>query len=213
MAGNLAPLAAAQEAPAVAGHLAFFAGAQPADADDAGTGHGRQDGFARDFATADGQRVMVAVFTQQQFADLARTTRLGGTFAFLERMLAADFSTGADLYAHRGAIAALLAPWFSRRTVAGLAAAFTGTSVPWACIRNLTGIPALSRRNGWLPSPVASWVATLGESAAPSDEIESLKSDDLASPTSAAGLACRSGNEMLVEAATKCAAGRRLEVT
>jgi hypothetical protein len=38
-------------------------------------------GFARDFATADGQRVMVAALTRQQFADLARTARLAGTFA------------------------------------------------------------------------------------------------------------------------------------
>ena len=49
------------------------------------------DGFARDFATADGERVMVAAITRQQFADLART------FAFLERVLYADFSTCSDL--------------------------------------------------------------------------------------------------------------------
>ena len=78
-------------------------------------------GFAHDFATADGQRVMVAALTQQQFADLAMTTRLARTFAFLGRLL--------------------LAPWFSRRTVADLAAAFAGTSVPWACLHNLAGRP------------------------------------------------------------------------
>lgn len=89
-------------------------------------------GFARDFATADGQRVVVAALTRRQFADLAEATRLGRTFAFLERVLYADFSTGGDLYAHRATIATLLAPWFSRRTVADLAAAFTGTSVAWA---------------------------------------------------------------------------------
>jgi 2-methylfumaryl-CoA isomerase len=62
------------------------------------------------------------------------------TFAFLERVLSADFSTCADLHAHRGAIAALLAPWFSRRTVADLAAAFAGTSVPWgACTTSPAG--------------------------------------------------------------------------
>jgi hypothetical protein len=33
---------------------------------------------------------------------------------------------------HRVTLAALLAPWFARRTVADLAAAFAGTSVPWA---------------------------------------------------------------------------------
>jgi hypothetical protein len=33
----------------------------------------RPGGFARDFATADGERVMVAVATRQQSADLVRT--------------------------------------------------------------------------------------------------------------------------------------------
>jgi len=93
---------------------------------------GWRGGFSRDFATADGQRVVVAALSRQQFADLAAATRLARTFAFLERLLYADFSTCGDLYAHRATIATLLAPWFARRTVADLAAAFTGTSVPWA---------------------------------------------------------------------------------
>ena len=87
--------------------------------------------FARDFATADGHRVMVAALTPRQFADLATMARLARTFAFLERLLPADFSTRGDLYTHRATLAALLAPWFARRTVADLAAAFAGTSVPW----------------------------------------------------------------------------------
>jgi len=98
-------------------------------------------GFARDFGTADGKRVMVAALTQQQFADLAMTTRLARTFAFLGRLLLADFSAIDDLHTHRDTIAVLLAPWFSRRTVADLAAAFAGTSVPWACLHNLAGRP------------------------------------------------------------------------
>jgi WhiB family redox-sensing transcriptional regulator len=81
----------------------------------------------------------------QQFADLAKATRLARTFAFLERVLYADFSTCGDLYTHRETIAALLAPWFSRRTVADLAAAFAGTSVPWARLHNLTGRQPPSR--------------------------------------------------------------------
>jgi 2-methylfumaryl-CoA isomerase len=94
-------------------------------------------GFARDFATADGQRVMVAALTQQQFADLVRATRLARIFAFLERLLPADFSATDDLYTYRCTIAALLAPWFARRTVTDLAAAFAGTSVTWACLPGL----------------------------------------------------------------------------
>src|ERR1700722_2837766 len=97
----------------------------------------RHSGFARDFATADGGTVMVAAFTARQFADLAQTTGRAGTFAFLERVLYADFSATDDLQTHRETIAALLASWFARRTVAELAAEFAGTSVPWARLHNL----------------------------------------------------------------------------
>jgi 2-methylfumaryl-CoA isomerase len=57
--------------------------------------------------------------------------RLARTFAFLERLLPADFSTRGDLYTHRATLAALLAPWFARRTMADLTAAFAATSVRW----------------------------------------------------------------------------------
>ena len=89
-------------------------------------------GFARDFPTAGGERVMVAALNRRQFTDLAKATRLAGAFAFAERLLRADFSDCGDLYTHRDTIAALLAAWFARRTMADLAAAFGGTSVPWA---------------------------------------------------------------------------------
>jgi 2-methylfumaryl-CoA isomerase len=131
---DAAPLVAAQDAArSIAGHLAFL------DEDRNG------NGFARDFATADGERVMVAAITRQQFADPAQAARLAGTFAFLERVLYADFSACSDLHTHRDAIAVLLAPWFSRRTVADLTAAFAGTSVPWARLHNLTGRPGPRR--------------------------------------------------------------------
>jgi 2-methylfumaryl-CoA isomerase len=142
MTRNHAPLVAAEDlARAISGHLTFLSEAEPARTYDIRA----QGGFARDFALADGERVMVAALTRQQFVDLARTTRLGRTFAFLERLLPADFSSGGDLYTHRATIAALLAPWFSRRTVADLAAAFAGTSVPWARLHNLADRPG-SRR-------------------------------------------------------------------
>jgi WhiB family redox-sensing transcriptional regulator len=96
-------------------------------------------GFARDFATSDGERVRVEASTRRQFADLARTTGLAQTFAFLERLVHADLSTCAGLYTHRGIIATLLAPWFARQTVAELADAFAGTSVQWAHLPDLTG--------------------------------------------------------------------------
>lgn len=96
-------------------------------------------GFARDFATADGERVRVEASTREQFADLAKTTMLARTFAFLERVLDADLCARGDVYTHRIAIGALLSPWFARHTAPELAVAFTGTSVHCAHLHNLTG--------------------------------------------------------------------------
>jgi WhiB family transcriptional regulator, redox-sensing transcriptional regulator len=104
-------------------------------------GPGMPGGFARDFATADGERVRVAALTPRQFADLSRATRLTTTFGFLERLLPADFSSRGDLYAHRVTIAKLLAPWFAGRTVADLATAFAGTSVAWAQLHDRATAP------------------------------------------------------------------------
>ena len=117
----------------------LLAEAEPDRVPDVRIGHYLPGGFARDFATADGETVMVAALTRQQFADLVRTARLARTFAFLERVLCADFSATDDLHAFRDTIGALLAPWFARRTVADLVAAFAGTSVPWARVHKLTG--------------------------------------------------------------------------
>jgi 2-methylfumaryl-CoA isomerase len=133
------PLTPVQDAaPTMTGRPAFLAGGGPAGADGVSAAGGWPGGFARDFATADGRRVMVAALTRQQFADLAETAGLTATFAFLERLLHADFSDGRALYTHRHIIATLLAPWISRRTIADLATAFAGTSVPWARLHSVT---------------------------------------------------------------------------
>ena len=116
---------------AVTGHLGMLAEAQLTRVHRVRIGDYRYGGFARDFATADRRRVIMTIFTRRQFAELAKITRLAGTFTFLERLLGADFSDCGDLYTHRESIASMLAPWFGRRTVAHLAAAFASTSVPW----------------------------------------------------------------------------------
>jgi 2-methylfumaryl-CoA isomerase len=150
MASNPAALRPAEDlAHASAGHLAFLAESQSAGGHDVRIGNDLHGGFARDFATADGGRVVVVACTPQQFADLAKTTGRAGTFAFLERVLYADFSATDDLRTHRGTIAALLAPWFARRTVGDLTIAFAGTSVSWTSLPNLD--PAPTRKN---PAPV-----------------------------------------------------------
>ena len=60
---------------AVTGHLGFLAEAQ-LGADRPRIGNHLFGGLARDFRTADGQRIMVVALTRRHFADLARVTGL-----------------------------------------------------------------------------------------------------------------------------------------
>ena len=93
MTSNATSLPATEDdARIVAGHLGFLTEAQLARLHEIRIGERLYGGFARDFATSDGERVMVAALTRRQFAELAQTTSLASIFAFLERLLDADFS-------------------------------------------------------------------------------------------------------------------------
>ncbi len=69
-AGSAVTLALADVALAVAGHLGFLAEAQVTGTDRPRIGNHLYGGLARDFATADGERVMVVVLTRRHLADL-----------------------------------------------------------------------------------------------------------------------------------------------
>ena len=139
--GRAITLALEDVALAVAGHLGFLAEAQ-LGMDRPRIGNYLYGAFARDFATADGARILLVPLTARHFADLAEVTRLAGTFAELERLLGADFSTDGDRYAHREVIASLLAPWFGQRTLADVVSAFAGSSVLWERYRSFTELTA-----------------------------------------------------------------------
>jgi 2-methylfumaryl-CoA isomerase len=130
--GSQITLALEDVALALSGHLGYLAEAQLTGADRPRIGNHLYGGFARDFATADGERVMVVAMTGRHFADLAAATGLAATFAELGRLLSADFAEDGDRYAHREVIASLLAPWFADRSVAQIARDLDGTSVLWS---------------------------------------------------------------------------------
>jgi 2-methylfumaryl-CoA isomerase len=96
--------------------------------------------LARDFRTADGERVMVVVLTRRHLADLGAATGLAGTFGELERLLGADFGQDGDRYRHREVLTALLEPWFAGRTLAEVSRGLEGTSVLWSRYRRFTDL-------------------------------------------------------------------------
>jgi 2-methylfumaryl-CoA isomerase len=139
-AGSAITLALADVALAVAGHLGYLAEVQVNGTERPRIGNHLYGGLARDFATADGERVMVIVLTRRHFADLAAATGLDGVFAELERLLGADFGEEGDRYRHRQVIAALLEPWFAGRALAEVERGLAGTSVLWSRYRRFTDL-------------------------------------------------------------------------
>ncbi len=138
--GSRITLALEDVALALTAHMGFLAEAQLTGTDRPRLGNYLYGGFARDFATADGERVMVVAMTRRHFADLAAATGLADTFAELERLLGADFAVDGDRYAHREVIASLLAPWFARRALADIRRSLDGTSVLWSRYRRFTDL-------------------------------------------------------------------------
>jgi 2-methylfumaryl-CoA isomerase len=139
-AGSAITLALADVALAVAGHLGFLAEVQVTGADRPRIGNHLYGGLARDFATADDERVMVVVLTRRHFADLAAATGLDGAFAELERLLGADLGEEGARYRHRQVITALLEPWFAGRGLAEVERDLAGTSVLWSRYRRFTDL-------------------------------------------------------------------------
>jgi 2-methylfumaryl-CoA isomerase len=139
-AGRAVTLALEDVALAMAGHLGFLGEAQVLGADRPRIGNHLFGGFGRDFATSDGQRVMLVTLTPRHFRDLAAVTGLSATFTELERLLDADFSQDGDRYAHREVIAALLSRWFAGHTLAEVTRLLGGTSVLWSRYRSFAEV-------------------------------------------------------------------------
>ncbi|MGH7112413.1 MAG: CoA transferase, partial [Stellaceae bacterium] len=87
--------------------------------------------FGRDFATADGRRVMIVALTRRQWRALGEATGLAERFQMIGPLMEVDLDSEAGRFAAREVIAALLARWCKAHTLAEIGAAFAGTAVLW----------------------------------------------------------------------------------
>jgi 2-methylfumaryl-CoA isomerase len=87
--------------------------------------------FGRDFATADGRRLMIVAISDKQWSSLGTATGLGEAFGALGERLGVDLFDEGDRFGARGEIAALLAPWCAGRTLAEIGAVLDADGVPW----------------------------------------------------------------------------------
>src|SRR5690606_5487966 len=115
---------------AVMGHLGFIAEAQ--------LGHERPrhgnylfGAFGRDFACADGRRLMVVALTLKQWRALCAATGLAPAMEDLGRRLGLDLALEGDRFTARREIAQAVETWVSGRTFAEAAAVFDRHGVCW----------------------------------------------------------------------------------
>ncbi len=87
--------------------------------------------FGRDFATADGRRVMIIALTRRQWRAIGEVTGLADQLAMIGPMMDVDLDTEAGRYEARDAIGAVLARWCASRSLDAIRRAFDGTGVLW----------------------------------------------------------------------------------
>ncbi|HUK06261.1 MAG TPA: CoA transferase [Stellaceae bacterium] len=130
-AGQLVRIALSDVAFAAAGNLGYIADAVINDADRSHYGNDLFGAYGRDFATADGRRLMLVAITLSQWDTLQRATGLGQKFALVAEALDLDFSREGDRYQGRAAISALLERWFKARRFEDAASALDSAGCCW----------------------------------------------------------------------------------
>jgi len=129
--GQLARVSLADAALWMVGNLGHIAEVEVSGADRPAFGNDLFGAFGRDFPTADGERIYVVAITRQQWRALVEATGIGGEMAALEAREGVDLDAEGDRFAHRGAVAAQVAPWIAARTLTELAPVLDAHKVCW----------------------------------------------------------------------------------
>ena len=116
---------------ATVGNLGYIGDVQINGAARPAIGNDLYGSFGRDFATADGRRVMIIALTRRQWRAIGEATGLADRLAMIGPMMDVELDTEAGRYEARDAIGALLARWCASRSLDEIRRAFAGTGVLW----------------------------------------------------------------------------------
>ncbi|MGI5289773.1 CoA transferase [Nonomuraea polychroma] len=145
--GQQIRLALEDVALATAGSLGYLAEAQLGGTPRQRDGNQVYGTFGRDFATADGGRLMVVALTPRHWRDLLAATGLTDVVAALAAALGADFTEESQRHRHRKVLGELLAGWFEAHTLAEAEAALRDTRVLWSAYRSFADLARLLPQN------------------------------------------------------------------
>jgi len=137
---------------AMLGNLGQIAEVQTSGRDRPRVGNAVYGTFGRDFATAEGRRVMLVAVTRRQWSALVDALELKEDVARLEQHRGADFADDEGArFTHRAALFTLIEARVATRTMAELGRRFEKTAVCWGEYRTvleaLRNDPRLSTAN------------------------------------------------------------------
>ncbi len=141
-AGQEVVAALADVALAMTGHLGYIGDIQINRRSRPALGNDLYGSFGRDFATADGRRIMIIALTPRQWRALGRATGLTDKLALIGAMMEVDLDSETGRFEARDAIAALVGRWCAARSLAEISEAFAGSGVLWGPFQNFAELVA-----------------------------------------------------------------------
>lgn len=137
---------------ATLGNIGQIAEVTATKADRPKIGNDLYGAFGRDFATADGRRVMIVAITGSQWTSIVKTLGIGEGVAKLEAELGADFTRHEGVrFRHRARLFALVEPAVAKLNFAEACEKLDAGGVCWGPYRTMTQVmaeePRLSAAN------------------------------------------------------------------
>lgn len=134
--GQHVRLALSDVALASAANLGYLADAELNGSQRRADGNFLYGAYGDSFTTADGRHAMVVAISDRQWAALLRATALHESLPQAAAALGQRLDSEDGRYAARELISTALRPWFARRTLAEVAAAFSNRALLWGPYRS-----------------------------------------------------------------------------
>ena len=150
--GQLIKLALSDVAMATASNLGYIAEAEVNGADRQPDGNFVYGAYGDSFASADARHVMIVAISRRQWQALVRAIGVEEALTNAAAALGYDLSTEGGRFEARALISAFFKPWFARRTLAEIEAAFRDPSILWSPYRTFRQmIEEDKRASEWNP--------------------------------------------------------------
>ena len=151
-AGQFIRLALSDVAMAIASNLGYVAEAEVNGSDRRADGNFVYGAYGDAFATADSRHVMVVAISGRQWQALVRTIGVEQPLNEAAKALGYRLDDESGRYEARALISAFFRPWFARRTLEEVEAAFSNPAILWSPYRTVRQMLAEDRRcSEWNP--------------------------------------------------------------